>query len=204
MGRIARLASARRLGIGLGHGSMTIVTPAPSVAVAWPTLDCVASAHARTTVASGDLLDPIVLEPAGLTLERGWDECKSYVEKCGGLTDEDGEVNWRAAFGADPGICSCPACHQKYWAWGTKQRCRQCGFEYPTDWWPMYSYGVNAVHRRSNVLAPGNSIEVQAGLRRLHEARLAHPYYRYGYEHPVEDAWKERDKIDWRAVMSAL
>jgi hypothetical protein len=146
-----------------------------------------------------DLMEPIIVEPAGLTPEQGWDECHRYVEQCGGLTHEDGEVNWRAAFGADPGICSCPSCHQKYWSWGTVQRCRQCGFQYPTDWWPMYSYGVSAataVERGAKV-----HIEVSEALRDLHERRMAsHAYYRYGYEHPVKDAWAEHERIDWRAV----
>lgn len=148
-----------------------------------------------------DPMDPIVVEPAGFSSQQGWDECHRYVEQCGGLTHPDGEPNWRAAFGADPGVCSCPVCRQYYWAWGTKQRCRACGFEYPTDWWPMYSYGVGEAKRRQNVLALGNAIEAQTGLRRLHDSRLPHPYYRYGYEHPVEDAWKERDQIDWRVAV---
>jgi hypothetical protein len=142
-----------------------------------------------------DLWEPIILDPANLTPEQGWDECHRYVEKCGGLTDGDGEVNWRAAFGADPGICTCPACHQQYWAWGRRHRCRQCGFEYPTDWWPMYSYGVNAATSEQR----GSKVHIQnsQALRDLHERRLAaHPYYRYGFEHPVEDPWKEHDRID--------
>lgn len=147
-----------------------------------------------------DLMEPIILEPAGLTSEQGWDECNRYVEQCGGLTYEDGEVNWRAAFGADPGICSCPACRQKYWAWGTKQRCRQCGFEYPTNWWPMYSYGVSdaTAETRGAKVHIGNSTALSV----LHEQRMSHPYYRYGYEHPVESAWAEHERIDWRAVVT--
>lgn len=146
-----------------------------------------------------DLMEPIIVEPAGLTPEQGWDECNRYVEKCGGLTYDDGEPNWRAAFGADPGICSCPACHQKYWAWGTVQRCRQCGFQYPTNWWPMYSYGVNAataVDRGAKV-----NIWVSDALRALHDRRMeSSAYYRYGYEHPVKSAWEEHERIDWRSV----
>jgi hypothetical protein len=143
-------------------------------------------------------MEPIIVEPAGFTPEQGWDECHSYVEKCGGLMDGDG-VNWRAAFGADPGICSCPACHQKYWAWGTVQQCVTCGFKYPTNWWPMYSYGVSAataVDRGAKV-----HIWVSEALRALHDRRMeSSAYYRYGYEHPVPDAWKEHERIDWRAV----
>ncbi len=137
-----------------------------------------------------DILDPIILEPAGFTSEAGWAEARAYVEACGGMTHRDGSPNMRAAFGADPGICSCPACHQRYWAWGTRQRCVRCGFEYPTDWWPMYSYGVSCAAMRSPRLLA------------LHEQRLSHPYYRYGFEHPVQDAWKEHEAIDWRAVLA--
>lgn len=148
-----------------------------------------------------DLMDPIILEPAGLTSDQGWDECHAFVEQCGGLSHRDGSPNWRAAFGADPGVCSCPACHQMYWAWGTKQRCVTCGFEYPTDWWPMYSYGVNEAKRQGRgwaFLGP----DAIHGLSSLHESRLPHLYYRYGFEHPVEDAYAESERIDWRTVMS--
>lgn len=151
-----------------------------------------------------DILDPIILDPPGLTPEQGWTECDEYVEQCGGLTYSDGEPNWRAAFGADPGCCSCPACQQMYWAWGRKIQCVKCGFAFETDWWPMYSYGVREARRGSNVLAPGNDISVQRGLRDLHRRRISHPFYRYGYEHPVEDPWNERHKIDWRAVLNAV
>ena len=138
---------------------------------------------------------PIILEPAGMTAQAGWAECRSFVDQCGGVTYPDGEVNWRAAFGADPGVCSCPACHQMYWAWGTKQRCVVCGFEYPTDWWPMYSYGVGT----AKMHIPPDQYPFIA---KLHQQRLEHPYYRYGFEHPVADAWLEHDRIDWRSVMT--
>jgi hypothetical protein len=36
----------------------------------------------------------------------------------------------------------------------------------------------------------------------LHERRLPHFYYRYGFEHPVEDPWKAHDKIDWRSAIA--
>jgi hypothetical protein len=149
-----------------------------------------------------DLWEPIILDPPDLTPKQGWDECKRAVDECGGLTYPDGEVNWRAAFSADPGICTCPACHQQYWAWGRRQRCRACGFEYPTDWWPMYSYGSNAATSADR----GSKVHIANSptLRALHERRLAHPYYRYGFEHPVADPWKEHDKIDWRAAVGEV
>lgn len=146
-----------------------------------------------------DLLDPIVIEPAEFSTAAAWAECAKYVDDCGGLTHEDGEPNWMAAFGADPGVCSCPACHQKYWAWGTRQRCVTCGCEYPTDWWPMYSYGVSA----ATAAARGAQVHIgnNANLRAYHERRMSHPFYRYGFEHPVDDPWKEHDQIDWRQAV---
>ena len=47
-----------------------------------------------------------------------------------------------AAAMADPGCCSCPRCHQSYWAEGIRQRCQACGAEYETNWWSMLSWGV--------------------------------------------------------------
>lgn len=130
--------------------------------------------------------NPIVIEPEGFTQDAAWGECREYVDKCGGLTHEGGEINWRAAAGADPGICSCPACGEMFWCWGSKQRCAVCGFEYPTDWWPMYSWGVQAAKNPKQ--------------KYKHEEYMQHPYYRYGFEHPVEDAWEQHDKIDWKSV----
>lgn len=134
--------------------------------------------------------DPIVVEPEGFDQDAAWGECEKFVEDCGGL-DESNPRMWKAASGADPGVCSCPACNEYYWCWGTKQKCSECGFEYPTDWWPMYSYGVQAATRK-----------IDPGERPYnHDKRMENPYYRYGYEHPVEDPVKERNKIDWRSVM---
>ena len=138
-------------------------------------------------------MNPIVIDPPDFDQEAAWKEYSEYVEKCGGIQHEDGDVNWRAAFGADPGVCSCPACGEFYWMWGRRQRCVKCGFEYPTDAWPMYSYGVQAalsgVHRGPNEKAY------------RHDERMKHPYYRYGLEHPVADAHGEFKRLDWRAIL---
>lgn len=147
--------------------------------------------------------DPIVIDPPGFDPNAGWKEHSDYVEQCGGLTHEDGDVNWRAAFGADPGICSCPACHTMYWAFGRKQRCRACNFEYPTDAWPMYSYGVQAFSRKNG----GGKFAVHTSLDQMHEERMSHPYYRYGFEHPPEekaDVHAEYKRINWRTVFPAI
>ena len=133
------------------------------------------------------MMDPIVIDPAEFSQQAAWDECRQYVEDCGGLAHDDGEPNWRAAFGADPGVCSCPACGEMYWAWGRKQRCVKCAFEYPTDWWSMYSWGCQAVGRPQ--------------FRYKHNERMQHPYYRYGFLHPVSDPWKEHDKPEWRTTI---
>lgn len=134
--------------------------------------------------------EPDVIDPPGFSHEAAWKKCRDYVDQCGGLAYEDGSPNWSAAFGADPGCCSCPACGASYWAWGKRQRCKKCGLEYHTDWWSMYSHGVQQA-------------KYKGGFGRVtHERNMAHPFYRYGYEHPVESALEQRDKIDWRAVLA--
>lgn len=95
--------------------------------------------------------------------------------------------------GFDPGVCGCPACHELYWAWGNRQRCAKCGFEYPVNAWPMYAKGVQA-RRRDRA----NTDRGRYG----HDQDMADPYYRYGYEHPIEtDLYEEFHKIDWRKVL---
>lgn len=54
----------------------------------------------------------------------------------------------------------------------------------------MYSYGVHAAKVRN-----------QTKHLYRHEERMEHPYYRYGFENPVEDAWEQRDKIEWAKVL---
>lgn len=134
--------------------------------------------------------DPIVLDPKGFDQEAAWSECYTAVEKCGGLEAKDGDVNWRAALSDDPGVVSCPECNTYYWMWGRVQRCAKCGFVYPTDWWPMYSWGA-AVARSE-----------KARETRFHAARLSHPYYRFGFENPPDgDVYKSAFNVDWRAVL---
>lgn len=135
-------------------------------------------------------MNPIVIDPPGFDQSAAWKECSDFVEKCGGLTDADGEPNWRAAFGADPGICSCPMCGEHYWAWGRRQRCVKCAFEYHTDWWPMYSWGAQSA---------------RSPVKYKHKERLEHPYYRFGAEHPCDDPWATCHTEEWRkAVRAAL
>ncbi len=140
--------------------------------------------------------DPIVIDPPATVVSEEWSRCSEAVDACGGLTYQDGEVNWRAAFSADPGICTCPNCGINYWAFGNRQRCADCGFEFPVDWWPMYSYGVSAA--RMHIPADQYAFTAE-----LHAKRMQHQYCRYGYEHPVEDAWKEHDQIKWKDVLAS-
>lgn len=149
--------------------------------------------------------DPIVIDPTGFDQKAAWQECHDYVENCGGLSYEDGEPNWRAAFGADPGCCSCPACNEYYWQWGRVQKCAVCGFEYPTDWWPAYSEGcddgLRLSGRRFGTDAEFNKRMLDYSHKR-YEKRKVNPYYRWGFEHPVIEAWWHKNKINWPFVLS--
>lgn len=150
--------------------------------------------------------DPIVIEPAGFSTEAAWKGCSDYVERCGGLVDEDGEYNMRAAFGADPGCCTCPNCGEYFWQWGTLIECTECHFRFPPDWWPRYSEGVSD---RKTVSGERKIRDEQARQRWISsineklEKSMRHPYYRYGYEHPVESAWETHDKLPWKEIMEA-
>jgi hypothetical protein len=149
--------------------------------------------------------DPIVIDPPGFDQKAAWNECTEYVDKCGGLSHENGEPNWRAAFGADPGVCSCPMCGEYYWLWGRKQRCVTCGFEYETDWWSAYSEGCDCGLRLSGQRVcplPDAHERMLEYSREKREKRWGHPYFRYGFEHPVSDAWWHHDKIDWKYVFT--
>ena len=131
-------------------------------------------------------MTPIVIDPPDFDQDAAWKECQQWVDQHGGMGD-DNPRQMAAAAGADPGCVACPSCGVYYWMFGWRQRCRECGFEYPTDWWPMYSDGVSA------------GLSDQQRYR--HAARMANPYYRYGFEHPVADAWEQSKLIDWRVAM---
>lgn len=149
--------------------------------------------------------DTIVIDPPGFSQRGAWQECSEYVEECGGLANDEGEVNWRAAFGADPGCCSCPSCGTYYWAWGRVQKCVDCGFEYQTDWWPAYVDGcrdgrlISGLHTCPDPKFHSRMVEFA---QRRFEQRKDHPYYRWGFDHPVVEEWFHHDKIDWRFVFS--
>lgn len=133
--------------------------------------------------------DPIVIDPPDFDLKAAWGECRDYSDRMNAAGRPVAALH-----GADPGVCSCPACHAMYWRWGSRQRCKECEFEYPTNAWSMYSYGVQAAN-------PPEWMKNESWFQREHQARLSSPYYRYGFEHPVEHPFVKMDHIDWRAVV---
>lgn len=137
--------------------------------------------------------DPIILWPQ-ITPAEVWEDCKQWVEDKGGLS-EDNPSSMMAAAGADPGCCSCPACHEMHWSYGIIHKCPSCGFIYPTDWWAMFSWG-SASGRRD---AQAELTEFQERCRKFDDKRRGHPYWDYGYKHKPAEAWTAKDLIDWRA-----
>ncbi len=80
-----------------------------------------------------------------------------------------------------------------------------CGFEYQTDWWSQYSSGCDSGLRctgQRNCPDPKVNDLFLKSIRRDLDKKLSHPYFRFGFEHPVHDAWWHHDKIDWRFVLS--
>lgn len=70
---------------------------------------------------------PIILEGK----EFDWQEGGEYAKH---VVDENGVINWRAAFFADPGVMKCPQepCGAYLWAEGLRVRCPDCGHEFDT------------------------------------------------------------------------
>lgn len=48
------------------------------------------------------------------------------------VANDDGSINWGAAFRADPGVTHCPKCKAYYWAEGEELECLDCGTQFPT------------------------------------------------------------------------
>lgn len=148
--------------------------------------------------------DPIVIDPSEFDQRAAWNECAEFVDRCGGL-ERDGEVNWRAAFGADPGVTSCPNCCQHYWQCGNVQRCVDCGFEYPVNWWPMYSQGCQdgrLIAGRHTYQDSDFNQRMVAAANRDAAKHSSHAYYQFGFRHPVKDPWFHHNKIDWKFVLT--
>jgi hypothetical protein len=47
-------------------------------------------------------------------------------EAADNVIDADGEINWRAAMWADPGVKSCPKCKTHYWNEAAVMECPDC------------------------------------------------------------------------------
>lgn len=151
--------------------------------------------------------EPCVIDPPDFSASEAWNECREYVDKCGGLSHDDGSVNLRAAHGADPGICGCPACGRTAWAFGIRHRCRTCGFEYPINAWAMFSWGVQAKWHETNPPPAARNKRYAAHMRKEKERRMPHPYYRYGYEHGDQFNRSTRlyetfKTLPWRKIMN--
>lgn len=52
-----------------------------------------------------------------------WEAGKRAMEN---LSNEDGEINWGAAFAADPGVTSCPNCGTYFWDEAEELQCTEC------------------------------------------------------------------------------
>lgn len=46
------------------------------------------------------------------------------------IVDAEGNVNWRAAFAADPGMTKCPACKAYYWNEAAVLECLDCKLQF--------------------------------------------------------------------------
>ncbi len=70
--------------------------------------------HARQR--DNPLLRPVILEGEHFDWEDGAAHAANAV-------GDDGEVNWRSASYADPGVVACPECGVFHWREGTRVRC---------------------------------------------------------------------------------
>ena len=70
---------------------------------------------------------PIIITGAAFDWEAG-SQCASDA------VDNDGNINWFAAFGADPGVMKCPntECGIYLWNEGERVRCPDCAHEFDT------------------------------------------------------------------------
>lgn len=72
-----------------------------------------------------NLRTPIIIEGRGFD----WDDGKKWASQ---VQDSDGEINWKAAFFADPGVAQCPYCSVYYWNEGEFVQCLDCGERWHT------------------------------------------------------------------------
>lgn len=115
-------------------------------------------------------IDPKVIEPADYNMKKSAKKCGMHM-----------------------GIFGCPICDQNFNDYGGMHvvECVKCNFQFPTDWWPVYSSGVNDGRR----IAAGGA-ELSGGMK----IRMENPYYRTGFECPEGEAWKTRRQHDWRTI----
>lgn len=130
--------------------------------------------------------DPIVIDPPGFDQKAAWGECHEYSDRMHAAGRDIA-----AAHGADPGICSCPCCGEMYWAWGARQRCVDCGFEYDTSWWAMYSWGAQAARR-------GEKVENFSDYQKRYWDNSK--YFRWAFENKAEPSMEAARAVDWKTV----
>lgn len=63
---------------------------------------------------------PIIIKGEPFDWKRG-------AEAMDHAVDKDGNVNWRAASCADPGVTKCPKCATYFWREGELVECNKCG-----------------------------------------------------------------------------
>lgn len=115
-------------------------------------------------------IDPKVIEPADYNMKQAAKKCGMHM-----------------------GILGCPICDQNFNDYGGMRvvECVNCDFQFPTDWWSVYSSGVND---RRMISASG--AKLSGGMK----LRMENPYYRAGFNTPHGKAWSTRRAQDWRAL----
>lgn len=73
-----------------------------------------------------------------------------------------GEMTYRAAFMADPGILSCPFCDTMHWHEGTVVECAECGQRFNADWRAVArrATGRDPINYRSDNKTNANLVDI--------------------------------------------
>ena len=137
--------------------------------------------------------DPIIIDPPDCDVEAIWREFVEFKHAHGGGEYEK-TPPWLVAMCGSPLIVSCPCCVEMTWLLGHVQKCRECGFVYPTDWRDKFVAGQR--HGLAMIvlnIRPENSYFCEQ--RNKH---IWHAYYRWGFEHCREAAPKWGEAVgDW-------
>lgn len=128
--------------------------------------------------------NPKVIKPPDFDIDKAWEECRDWTEQHRGSPIAE-------AAGADPGCCSCPKCKTYFWSFGLVQQCTECNFIFPTNWWSQYSKGCR------EGLQVNAGAEITGGMKH----RTKDPYYCQGFYNPTKNAFEEKDKLDWEAIV---